>query len=899
MFRLHKRSLVNFKVEFAKPKWALGGVHSNLPKRNLSAGTKLPESAEVVIIGGGSAGCNTLYQLTKRGIRAVLLEKAKLTAGTTWHTSGLVWSLRPNDVEINLLASTRKLLMTLEEKSGHNSGWINNGGLFISHSEERLQEYKRLSTLGKCFGVESHILTPDEAQKLFPALDTAAFTGALYSPADGLVDPAMMCTALTRAATANGGIIVEDCLASKIVTGENLLGIKDVRGVETNKGTIRTNTVVNATGVWGKDLIEPLGVHLPLIPMKHAYVISETMENIHQMVPNIRDHDYSIYLRIQGKSICMGGYENNPVLLDKIPSDFHFGLYDLDYSIFDTHIQGAVKLCPDFGKTGIKSTVCGPESFTPDHKPLMGPDPVVNGLFHNVGFNSAGMMLGAGCAEQLALWILHDRPDLHMFAYDVRRFSPKQRKALNWATERSHEAYAKNYSIVFPHDEPLAGRNFTVDPFHKQMIQYGAVMEERHGWERPGYFLPEDTVVVQPYDWYGYYDYPKNTNTNYEETLKKEYTFNFPEHHDLIGEEALTCRNDATLFNLSYFCKLFLTGNQAKEAAEWIFTADLNKPVNKTIYTCALNKRGGVESDVTVSIVESGQGEPHDPIFKGRGYYIVAGGASAYHTKAHIWATIQEKALRAVVTDQTDELGVLSIQGPKSREILQKITDFDLSNNERLPPNSNTVLSIKINPFYSCNVRVLRVSFVGELGYELHIPAESCNDVYNALMKAGYKDGLRNAGYRALYSLSSEKGYHLWGYDLRSDDTPIEANLEFVCKKRGDYQGRLVIDRQLQNGVNKKLAFFTLNEQVPLWGLEAVYRNGELMSHLRRGEYGYTLLKPIGQAYVTRKDGDYVTDEYIRSGRYQIEIMGKLYNAECHLRSPFDPKGERILGNYK
>ncbi|XP_029735141.2 sarcosine dehydrogenase, mitochondrial [Aedes albopictus] len=899
MFRLGKQSVAKFKEQIGGQRALVDRISSELAKRSLSSGSSLPESADVVIIGGGSAGCNTLYQLTKRGIRAVLLEKAKLTAGTTWHTAGLVWRLRPNDVEIKLLASTRNLLMSLEEETGYNSGWINNGGLFISHSDERLDEYKRLATLGKCFGIESQILSPHEAQKVFPLLDPTSFTGALFSPGDGVVDPAMMCTALTKAALANGGTVVEDCTATKIVTGENLLGVKDVRGIVTNKGTIRTNTVVNATGVWGRDLIEPLGIHLPLIPMKHAYVVSETMEGIHQMLPNIRDHDYSIYFRIQGKSICMGGYENNPVLLDRVPGDFHFGLYDLDYSVFDTHIQGAVKLCPEFGTAGIKSTICGPESFTPDHKPLMGPDPLINGLFHNCGFNSAGMMLGAGCAEQLAQWIIHDRPDLHMFAYDVRRFSPKQKKALNWATERSHEAYAKNYSIVFPHDEALAGRNFTVDPFHKQMIQHGAVMEERHGWERPGYFLPEDTVVVQSYDWYGYYDYPKNTNTNYEDTLKKDYTFGFPEHHDLIGEEALTCRHDAAMFNLSYFSKLFLTGSQAKEAVEWIFTGDLNKPINKTVYTCALNKRGGVEADVTISVVESGQGELHDPIFKGRGYYIVAGGASAYHTKSHIWAAIQEKALRAVVTDHTEELGVLSIQGPKSREIIQKITDFDLSDEEKLPPNSTAILSIQINPFYKCNVRILRVSFVGELGYELHIPEESCNDVYNALMKAGYKEGLRNAGYRALYSLSSEKGYHLWGYDLRTDDTPVEANLGFTCRKRGDYQGRAAVERQLENGVSKRLAFFTLNEQVPIWGLEAVYRNGEIVGHLRRGEYGYTLQKPIGQAYITRKDGDYITNEYIKSGHYQIEIMGKLHDAQCHLRSPFDPKGERILGIYK
>lgn len=279
------------------------------------------------------------------------------------------------------------------------------------------------------------------------------------------MDPAMMCTALTRSATANGAKVIENCPVEEILFDENLFGMKNVLGVKTAVGTIKTKIIVNATGVWGRDLLKPLGVHLPLIPMKHAYVVSESIKEV-QGVPNVRDHDYSTYFRIQGQSICMGGYENNPILLDKVPHDFQFGLYELDYSVFDTHIEGAVKLCPAFGDAGIKSTICGPESFTPDHKPLMGPDPFVNGLFHNVGFNSAGMMLGGGCAQQLTSWILNDRPDLHMFAYDVRRFTPKQRKAMDWATERSHEAYAKNYSIVFPNDQPLAGRNFIKDPFH-------------------------------------------------------------------------------------------------------------------------------------------------------------------------------------------------------------------------------------------------------------------------------------------------------------------------------------------------------------------------------------------------------------------------------------------------
>lgn len=424
--------------------------------------------------------------------------------------------------------------MSLEEETGLDPGWIMNGGLFIAHSDVRLDEYKRLATIGKRFGVESDVMTPLEAQKVFPLLDPASFTGALYSPGDGVVDPAMLCTALTRAASKNGGKVFEGTPVIDLEVGQNILGHPDVRGVVTPFGTIKTNTVINATGVWGESIGEKYGIKLPLIPMKHAYVVSETIPEV-KGLPNVRDHDFSMYFRIQGQSICMGGYENNPILLDKVPEDFHFGLYDLDWSVFDTHIAGAVKLCPEFGKRGIKSTVCGPESFTPDHKPLMGPDPRLDGLFHSCGFNSAGMMLGGGCAEQLAEWVISGRPSLHMFAYDIARYTENQRTNQAYAIERSHESYAKNYSIVFPNDQPLAGRNFSQDPLHDEMMKYGAVMEEKQGWERPGYFLKGDKQVVQKYDWYGNYGNAENLEYNYKEVLKKEYKFGFSENHNLVS----------------------------------------------------------------------------------------------------------------------------------------------------------------------------------------------------------------------------------------------------------------------------------------------------------------------------------------------------------------------------
>ena len=312
----------------------------------------------------------------------------------------------------------------------------------------------------------------------------------------------------------------------------------------------------------------------------------------------------------------------------------------------------------------------------------------------------------------------------------------------------------------------------------------------------------------------------------------------------------------------------------------------------RTVYTCALNSTGGVEADVTISRLQSGSGAVHDPKFDGQGYYIVAGGASAYYTYTMMVDEIRRQGYNCTVRDVTADMGVISIQGRKSRDILQNIVKCDLSN-ENIPPNG-TVLT-------ECNghgVRLLRVSFVGELGYELHVPKEYCSTVYKTLMKAGERNELRNAGYRALYSLSSEKGYHLWSFDLRPDDTPLEAGLGFTCRKQGVYKGKEAIERQRKEGIKKRLVYLTLDDQVPIWGLEGVYRNGKPVGFLRRAEYAYYLGKPLGQTYLQRTDGQNIDNEYIKTGEYEIDVLGKRYKAKCHLRSPFDPEGQRVLGKY-
>lgn len=314
---------------------------------------------------------------------------------------------------------------------------------------------------------------------------------------------------------------------------------------------------------------------------------------------------------------------------------------------------------------------------------------------------------------------------------------------------------------------------------------------------------------------------------------------------------------------------------------------------SRTVYTCALNDAGGVEADVTISRLATGSGQVYDPKFEGQGYYIVAGGASAYYTYSTLQGELRRKGFNAQLTDVTADLGVISIQGPSSRRILQPLLDCDLSD-EHVPPNGTRLASLQ-----GIGLRLLRVSFVGELGYELHVPKADCVAVYKALMQAGAGAELRNAGYRALYSLSSEKGYHLWSFDLRADDTPLEAGLGFTCRKTGDYRGRAAVDRQRSEGLKKRLVYLTLRDQLPIWGLEGVYRNGEPVGVLRRAEYAYTLGKSLGQVYISRRDNQLVDVDYIKSGDYEVDILGKRYKADCHLRSPFDPTGQRVLGNYE
>ncbi|GIY67017.1 sarcosine dehydrogenase, mitochondrial [Caerostris darwini] len=706
--------------------------YKSLKSDDVSTPTSIPQSADVVIIGGGIIGCSTLYHLTKLGCtNVVLLEKDQLTAGTTWHTAGLIWRLRPNDTDIQILNHTRHLLNdVLEEETGVHPGWINNGGLFIANSKERLNEYKRLMTVGKAFGIESHILSPSETKKLYPLMNVSDLYGTLYSPGDGTIDPAGFCTSLARGATKSGAKVILKCPVTGIDVSENEFGTKKVSGVHTMNGTVKTNCIVNCTGVWAPYIGQMAGVKVPLIAMKHAYIVTDKIEGIQNM-PNARDHDLSVYLRLQGDALSIGGYESNPIFWDKVEKNFAFGLFELDWDVFGTHLEKSMHRLPALEKTGIKSTVCGPESFTPDHKPLLGEDPKIRGFYHGCGFNSLGMNAGGGCGRELASWVVHGRPQLDMYGYDIRRFSEKLTDNKKWIKERSHESYVKNYSIMYPHDEPLACRNIRKDAFFEELLNVGCVYQERLGFERPGWFSPDGSAPIKEYDYYGSYGIPEHKNYTYIQRLNEDYTFQFPKHHEiwltffknrleknaLVVEKMLQYSICPTLENFSQWSRF------SKRAVNWIFSNNVDKPPGSTVYTCMLNEFGKVEADLTVSSVISDA----DDIFglKDTGFYVAA--------------------------DVTENVGLLSIQGPKSRDLLQSLTDTDL-NDDKFPFSTNKMISLAGH-----KVLAIRLSFVGEMGWELHIPYESCVPVYKALMDKGSSHGILNAGYRAIDSLSLEK----------------------------------------------------------------------------------------------------------------------------------------------
>ena len=669
------------------------------------------------------------------------------------------------------------------------TSWHENGGLFIAGNEERLREYKRLKEMGKLYGIECDLLAPEDIPAVHPLIAVNDVTGAIYSPTDGTIDPTGVVMAYSKAARRLGAVVATGADVSGIdmehYTTFGGMKSKRVTGVQLADGRrISTKQVVNATGVWANEVTRMVEEEIPLRAIKHAFVLTQEIPGMHAMLPNVRDHDLSIYLKTQGKAMAIGGYEQNPEFWEPA-HDFAFGLFELNFDTFDQNFRGHVQRCPKVESAGIVSTVCGPESFTPDHKPLIGPQPGVNGFFQACGFNSMGMMLGGGVAREVATWLCEGSAELDLFSFDVARFHPDTVRDAAWVLDRTHESYAKTYSIVFPQDENLAGRNARRSGMYEALRDNRCMFQARHGFERPGWFLPqsaversaEPSVEPVPYDYYGAYadggwrlgedyeDVPLAEENVYKDVLERELTFEWSPTLEHVAEECNAARTGVALFDQSYFGKFVVNGPGAAGFVQYLCGADLEgKNEGSVTYTPLLNDRGGVEADLTVANLGS------------EGYYFSAGGNTMTKDLWWIRRMLERTGADAVVVDNSNEIDILSVQGPFSRTLLSPLLNISMEEEDF--------------PFSACRhaelngvpLLCLRLTFVGELGFELHIPRARSKEVYNAVKDAGRQlevsrqVPVRDAGYRAIDSLSAEKNFRHWHADLSNRDTPFEVS---------------------------------------------------------------------------------------------------------------------------
>ncbi len=808
-----------------------------------------PTQAKAVIIGGGIVGCSTAYHLARRSYGEVLLlERAKLTSGSTFHAAGLVGQLRANANITQLLKNSVELYDKLEEETGQATGWKMNGGLRLACNQERWTEVKRQATTARSFGLEMALLTPQEARELWPLMEISDLVGAAFLPTDGQANPSDITLALAKGARQAGAVIVEDCPVIGIAVAHG-----KVVGVTTAEGTIACEVVVDCAGQWAREVAALAGVNVPLVSVQHQYIVTEAIAGVARELPTLRDPDRLIYFKEEVGGLVMGGYEPNPIPWAErgIPEGFHYSLLDNDWDHFEQLMEQALFRVPALENAGVKEMINGPESFTPDGNFILGEAPEVANFYVGAGFNAYGIAAGGGAGQALAEWIADRVPPMDLWPVDIRRFG-KPHGDIDWVRGRTLELYGKHYTMAWPHEEHASGRPNRTSPIYHALEGQGACFGEKLGWERPNWFAGPGTA-------------PRDV-----------YSYGRQNWFDAVGAEHRAVRERAGLIDQSSFAKFRVAGRDAAAALSWICANDVDKPVGALTYTQMCDARGGIQCDLTVARL----GED--------AFYIVTGTGFATHDFSWIARNIPV-GLDVTLTDVTEELATFSLMGPRARDILEKVTDDDVSH-AGFP--FATCREIAID---GAKLQALRLTYVGELGWELHVPAEHALAVYRKVMAAGAEFGIANAGYRAIESLRLEKGYRAWGSDIGPDYTPFEAGLGWAVKlkKNVAFQGREALAAQRGARLTKRLACFTLDDpEVVLLGRETIYRNGERVGWLTSAGWGYTLATNIGYGYVRNLDG--LDDDFLFGGDYELEVATTRLPCRIHSRALYDPKMARV-----
>lgn len=808
-----------------------------------------PNSAKAIIVGGGIVGCSTAYHLSRLGWDVVLLERKRLTSGTTFHAAGLVGQLRSSANITQLLGNSVDLYKTLEQETGQATGWKMNGGLRLACNEERWTEVKRQATTAHSFGLDMQLLTPKEAQDLWPLMSIDDVVGAAFLPTDGQANPSDITMSLAKGARMGGAKIFEDTKVTKVLLDNGV-----IKGVETDKGTVECGVVIACCGQWTRDFAKTVGVNVPLVSVEHQYMVTEPIEGVTSDLPTMRDPDRLTYYKEEVGGLVMGGYESNPIMWAEngIPTGFHYTLLESNFDHFEPLMELSLGRVPALETAGIKTLTNGPESFTPDGNFILGEAPELKNFFVGAGFNAYGIAAGGGAGRALAEWVAKGEPPYDLWAVDIRRFG-RPHFDTDWVRKRTYEAYGKHYTMAWPSEEHDSGRPCRKSPLYEILKADGAVFGEKLGWERP--------------NWYA--------DTSAGEEQRDIYTFDRPNWYEAVGREHKAAREAAVLFDQTSFAKFLLKGPDAEAALSWIAANDVSKPVGSLIYTQMLNDHGGIECDLTCARISENE------------YYIVTGTGFATHDFDHIQKNISE-GMDAQLVDVTSSYSVLSLFGPKSREILNSVTRDNVSN-EAFPFGTAKTIGIA-----GCPVNALRITYVGELGWELHLPVEYAGEVYSAIHAAGVEHGLRNAGYRAIETLRLEKCFRAWSSDIGPDHTPLESGLGFAVKlkKNIEFKGRSALEAQRDQGMKKIMTTFTADGDIILSGRETIYRNGERVGWLSSAGYGHTIGKSIGMGFV--RSNEVIDPDYVLSGEYELEVATKRVSCKAHVQPLYDPKMTRV-----
>ena len=811
----------------------------------------LPTQAQVVIIGGGIIGSSIAYHLTKLGWNdVVLLERKQLTSGTTWHAAGLIaTSGFGSETSIMMAKYTRELYQKLEAETGQATGFRQVGLLQVVTSPESLEDRRRNQDYARRYGIEVAELSPAEVKRTWPLLYTEDLIAGFLNPGDGRINPIDVTMALVKGARDSGVRIFEDVAVTAIKTENNRIST-----VVTDLGEIQVEIVVNAAGMWGREVGKMVGVDIPLQAAEHYYLITEPIDGIHAELPIIEDPAAYSYIREEHGGLMIGMFEPvaAPWGMGGIPKDFAFGEIKPDWDRLMPYLEKAMERVPITLNSGIHKFFCGPESFTPDLSSIMGESPNVKNFYTCAGFNSLGILLGGGAGQIMAQWIVDDYPPVDVGEISIERMLPYQNNP-KYLYDRTVEMLGIMYEIGFPNKQYKSARNVRQSILHDRLAQNGAYFGASKGWEYPDWFAPSG---VEP---------------------KVEYSFGRQNWFEYHAAEHKACREDVIVMDLSLMTKYLVQGKDAEKILNWICANDVAVPAGKIVYTQWLDERGKLQGDVTVTRLAEDK------------FLVISSDATYNQTRTWLQKHIPDDA-HVFVTDMTSAYAHLNIQGPKSRQLLSKLTHADLSN-QAFP-----YMTAKEIDLHYANVLAIRITYQGELGWEIYLPPEFTPTVYDKIIEAGIDLGLKNAGIQTLYSLRTEKAYRDYGNDINSLDTPLEAGLGSFIKleKPGGFIGRDAVMRQKENGfLKRRLVQFLLQDSEPLLHYnEIIYRDGLIVGDINAGAYGHTLGGAVGLGYVTSEEG--VTNNYINTGNWEIQIAGVKYPAIASLKPLYDPQNTKI-----